>query len=157
VLNVFRMFAKLGSERIEATSDAQIPLEQIMADGVRGDTDVGTLATRNAQGGVAVLIWNYHDDDLAGPDAAVRLTIKRRKAKDAGAATLWRVDESHGNAFAAWKAMGSPQSPNATQYEQLERASTLEAQSLPTQSVRRGTVQIDLSIPRQGVALVVLD
>jgi xylan 1,4-beta-xylosidase len=157
VLNVFRMFAKLGSERIEATSDAQIPLEQIMADGVRGDTDVGTLATRNAQGGVAVLIWNYHDDDLAGPDAAVRLTIKGRKAKDAGAATLWRVDESHGNAFAAWKAMGSPQSPNATQYEQLERASTLEAQSLPTQSVRRGTVQIDLSIPRQGVALVVLD
>ena len=157
VLNVFRMFAKLGPERIAATSDAQIPLEQIVADGVRGETDVGVLATRTPQGGVAVLLWNYHDDDLPGPDAAVRLTIKGRKPKDTGAATLWRVDESHGNAFAAWKAMGSPQSPNAAQYEQLEKASALEAQTLQPQTVRRGTVQLDLSIPRQGVALVVLD
>jgi xylan 1,4-beta-xylosidase len=130
VLNVFRMFAKLGPVRIAATSDAQIPLDQIVADGVRGETDVGTLATRTPQGGVAVLMWNYHDDDVPGPDAAVRLTIKGRKPKDTGAATLWRVDESHGNAFAAWKAMGSPQSPNAAQYEQLEKASALEAQDL---------------------------
>ena len=147
VLNVFRMFAKLGPERIAATSDAQIPLDQIVADGVRGETDVGALATRTPQGGVAVLLWNYHDDDVPGPDAAVRLTIKGRKPKDSGAATVWRVDESHGNAFAAWKAMGSPQSPNAAQYEQLEKASALEAQSLQPQQLRRGTVQIDLSIP----------
>ena len=157
VLNVFRMFAKLGSERIAAKSDAQIPLDQIVADGVRGETDVGALATRTPQGGVAVLVWNYHDDDVPGPAAAVRLTIKGRKPKDTGAATLWRVDESHGNAFAAWKALGSPQSPNAAQYEQLEKSSALEAQTLQTQTVRRGTVQLDLSIPRQGVALVVLD
>ena len=157
VLNVFRMFAKLGSERIAAKSDAQIPLDQIVADGVRGETDVGVLATRTPQGGVAVLVWNYHDDDVPGPAAAVRLTIKGRKPKDTGAATLWRVDESHGNAFAAWKALGSPQSPNAAQYEQLEKSSALEAQTLQTQTVRRGTVQLDLSIPRQGVALVVLD
>jgi xylan 1,4-beta-xylosidase len=157
VLNVFRMFAKLGPERIAATSDAQIPLDQIVADGVRGESDVGALATRTPQGGVAVLLWNYHDDDLPGPDAAVRLTIKGRKPKDTGTATAWRVDESHGNSFAAWKAMGSPQSPNATQYEQLEKASTLEAQALQPQQLRRGTVQIDLSIPRQGVALVVLN
>ena len=123
----------------------------------RGESDVGALATRTPQGGVAVLLWNYHDDDLPGPDAAVRWTIKGRKPKDTGTATAWRVDESHGNSFAAWKAMGSPQSPNAAQYEQLEKASVLEAQALQTQNVRRGTVQLDLSIPRQGVALVVLD
>jgi xylan 1,4-beta-xylosidase len=151
------MFAKLGPERIAATSDAQIPLDQIVADGVRAETDVGTLATRTPQGGVAVLIWNYHDDDVPGPEAAVRLTVKGRKPKDTGAATVWRVDESHGNAFAAWKDMGSPQSPNAAQYEQLEKASALEAQTLQTKTVRRGTVQLELSIPRQGVALVVLD
>jgi xylan 1,4-beta-xylosidase len=85
------------------------------------------------------------------------LTIQGRKQKGSAAATVWRVDESHGNAFAAWKAMGSPQSPNAAQYEQMEKASALEAQSLQPQQLRRGTVQIDLSIPRQGVALVVLD
>ena len=40
VLNVFRMFAKLGPERIAATSDAQIALDRIVANGVRGETDV---------------------------------------------------------------------------------------------------------------------
>jgi xylan 1,4-beta-xylosidase len=156
VLNVFRMFAKLGPERIAATSDAQIPLDQIVADGVRGDTDVGVLATRTPQGAVAVLLWNYHDDDLPGPDAAVRLTI-RSSTRKSGPATIWRVDEAHGNAFAAWKAMGSPQSPNAAQYEQLEKASALEAQSLALQPSRRGSVQLELNVPRQGVALVVFE
>jgi xylan 1,4-beta-xylosidase len=157
VLNVFRMFAKLGTERVAASSDAQIPLDQIVAEGVRGETDVGALATRTPQGQVAVLLWNYHDDDLAGPDAAVRLAIKSRGAKASHAATLWRVDETHGNAFSAWKRMGSPQSPNATQYRELEKASELEAESLGTLPVKRGIVQIELTVPRQGVALIALD
>jgi xylan 1,4-beta-xylosidase len=157
VLNVFRLFAKLGSTRVAATSDAQIPLDQIVAVGVRAESDVGTLATRTPQGGVAVLIWNYHDDDVPGPEAAVRLTIKGRSPKARGPATVWRVDDSHGNAFSAWRAMGSPQSPNAAQYEQLEKASALESQTMQPQSAGRGTVQLDLPIPRQGVALVVLD
>jgi len=156
VLNVFRMFAKLGPERIAAVSDAQIPLEQIVAEGVRGETDVGVLATRTSQGGIAVLLWNYHDDDLPGPEAAVRLNIKgARKAR--ARATLWRVDETHGNAFSAWKRMGSPQSPNAAQYQELEKASELEAQALQPQQLRRGLLQLDVPIPRQGVALIVLD
>jgi xylan 1,4-beta-xylosidase len=156
VLNVFRMFAKLGPERIAATSNAQIPLEQIVAEGVRGETDVGTLATRTPQGGVAVLLWNYHDDDLPGPDAAIRLTLKGVKGKSDRSANLWRVDEANGNAFAAWKKMGSPQSPNATQYQELEKASELLPQPLEPQSAR-GSLQFDVAVPRQGVALIVLD
>jgi len=156
VLNVFRMFAKLGPERIAATSDAQIPLEQIVAEGVRGETDVGVLATRTPQGTIAVLLWNYHDDDLPGTEAAVRLNIKGA-GKSRARATLWRVDETHGNAFSAWKRMGSPQSPNAAQYQELEKASELEAQALQPQQLRRGLLQLDVPIPRQGVALVVLD
>ena len=156
VLNVFRMFAKLGPERISAASDAQIPLDEIVANGVRGAADVGVLATRTAQGAIALMLWNYHDDDVPGPEAAVRLTIKSPGHKP-GAATIWRVDEAHGNAFAAWKSMGSPQSPNATQYEQLEKASALESQSLPLPPVRRGSVQLDVSVPRQGVALILLE
>jgi xylan 1,4-beta-xylosidase len=155
VLNMFRMFAKLGPERISAVSNAQIPLDQIVTDGVRGETDVGTLATRTPGGQVAVLLWNYHDDDLPGPDAAVHLTIKGLKT--IRNATLLRVDGDNANAFAAWKKMGSPQSPNATQYEELERASELVPQSLALQPAKRGVLTIDVAIPRQGVALIVLD
>jgi len=157
VLNVFRMFAKLGPERVAASSDAQIPLEQIVADGVRGETDVGALATRTPAGSIAVLLWNYHDDDLAGPDATVRLNVKSRGGKGSRNATVWRVDDTHGNAFSAWKRMGSPQSPNATQYQELEKASGMDPESLPPLREKRGIVQMDLTVPRQGVALVVLE
>jgi xylan 1,4-beta-xylosidase len=157
VLNVFRLFAKLGPERIMARSDAQVALEQIVAAGVRGETDVGALATRAPNGQVAVLLWHYHDDDLPGPDAAVRLTIAHAQPRPARDATVWRVDRAHGNAFAAWQAMGAPQSPNGEQYQQLEKASQLVPQTVPAAAAREAAVEFDIVLPRQGVALVVLD
>lgn len=157
VLNVFRLFAQLGPERIEAVSSGQIPLEKIVAEGVPTETDVGVLATRSPNGNVAVLVWNYHDDDVAGPDAAISLTLQGLKRQKTGhSATVWRVDERNGNAFSAWKRMGSPQSPNATQYKELERASELVAQNVPTQSARGGAMTLEVAVPRQGVALVLL-
>jgi xylan 1,4-beta-xylosidase len=157
VLNVFRLFAKLGPDRVMAHSDAQIALDQIVANGVRGETDVGALATRAANGQVAVLLWNYHDDDLPGPDAAVRLTIGDPRSTLARTATVWRVDGSNGNAFAAWKAMGAPQSPSGDQYLQLEKASALAPQTLPSRAASGSALEFDVALPRQGVALVVLE
>ncbi len=154
VLNVFRLFAQLGADKVPATSSAQLALDAVIADGVRGDADVGVLATRDADGRVAVLLWHYHDDDVAGADALISLVVKG--AKKNSAATLWRVDGSHANSFAAWKAMGSPQSPNAEQYEQLEKASELAAE--PVKSTRkRGAAHFDITLARQGVALLVLE
>jgi xylan 1,4-beta-xylosidase len=156
VLNVFRMFARLGPQGIAADSSAQISLEQIMADGVRGEPDVGTLATRSPQGEIAVLIWNYHDDDLPGADAAVHLVINGLKLNAASNATIWRIDGANANAFAAWQKMGAPQSPDAAQYQELEKASELVAQPLQSQRARLGARSFDLAVPRQGVALIVL-
>jgi xylan 1,4-beta-xylosidase len=155
VLNVFRLFAQMGPQRLQAVSSAQLPLDRIVAEGVRGDTDVGTLATRSPNWDVAVLVWNYHDDDLPGPDAVVRLTVKGAKKRASRSATVWRVDESHGNAFSAWKRMGTPQSPNLSQYAQLEQASQMVAESVQTKAGRGGAGELELSIPRQGVALVI--
>jgi xylan 1,4-beta-xylosidase len=155
VLNVFRLFAQLGPERVQAVSSGEIPLAQVVADGVRGEADVGTLATRTPDGGIAILIWNYHDDDVPGQDATVRVTIKGLKSAANRQATLMRVDETHGNAFTAWKRMGSPQSPNATQYQELEQASNMVPQPLEGKSTRSRET-FELRVPRQGVALITL-
>lgn len=154
VLNGFRMFAQLGPEQIQASSSAQVTPDSLMADGVRGDADVGVLATRDAKGRVAVLLWHYHDDDLPGADAAITVNIKVSKARGA---TLWRVDGAHANAFAAWQAMGSPQSPNATQYQELEKASEMLPQSVNAKAAKRGLASYEIALPRQGVALLVLE
>ncbi len=154
VLNVIRLFSKLGTKRLIATSDAEVPLDQVIAQGVQGVADVGTIATRTADGRVAVLIWHYHDDDVAGPDAAVSLAIAGLKT---GSATVWRVDADNANAFTAWQKMGSPQSPDADQYAALEKASGLKPERVQATTTGRGPTRIALTVPRQGVALVVFD
>ena len=59
---------------------------------------------------IAVLVWNYHDDDLPAPDAAIGLTIAGVPAASVKLAH-YRVDRDHSNTYEAWKKMGSPQPP----------------------------------------------
>lgn len=155
VLNVFRLFAKLGTQRLAARSDGQVPLDAIIAGGVRGRPDIGTIATRTDDGKVAVLLWHYHDDDVAGPDAQVKVSLKGLKSAPTRA-SLWRVDGDHANAFTAWKQMGAPLSPDQDQYVQLEQASRMKAEDVAVSGGRSGA-SVDLRLPRQGVALLVLD
>ncbi len=157
VLNVFRMFAQLGPDRLVAASDAQLPLDRVMADGVRGPADVGTIATRTADGKVAVLVWHYHDDDVPGPSAAVTLAVRGLKGRAPARATLWRVDGDNANAFATWKKMGSPIAPDDAAYLALEKASAMQPQPLTLTGGAAGTATATLDLPRQGVALVVVD
>lgn len=154
VLNVFRLFAQLGEKKLATVSSGKISLEKIIADGVRGDPDIGSIATRTVDGKVAVLLWHYHDDDVPGPDARVKISLKGLQGPVAG--TLWRVDGDHGNAFAAWKKMGSPQSPNEKQYAELEAASIMKAEAVAVVGAP-DTAKVELQLPRQGVALLVLD
>lgn len=156
VLNVFRLFARLGETRLASTSSAQVSLDRLMADGVQGDADVGTLATRTADGRIALLVWHYHDDDVAGPDARLHISLNGLPRTPA-AATVWRVDPSHANAFTAWQKMGSPQSPDATQYASLEAAAQMQPESVTIATGKQGAASIDLRLARQGVALVMLD
>lgn len=149
VLNLFRLFARLGPEQVWARSDAEIGLDAILRDGVRGAPDVGVLATRRKDGGLAILLWNYHDDDVPGPPARVHLEIDHDRRPSG---RLWRIDETHANAFGAWKAMGAPRTPGAAQIAALKRASRLRPET-----IRRAGNGIDLRIARQGVVLIALE
>jgi xylan 1,4-beta-xylosidase len=155
VLNVFRLFAQLGETKLATTNAAQIPLDRVMAQGVQGEADIGSIATRTADGKIALLLWHYHDDDVAGPDAQVTIDIRGLKGVPAKA-SLWRVDRDHANAFAAWQKMGSPQSPDQDQYVKLEAASRMQAEDVAVSRSGKGA-SATLHLPRQGVALLVLD
>ena len=159
VMNVFKLFAMVRGTSIPAISDHQLALDSIMATGVRGPADVGSVAARDGDR-IAVLIWHYHDDDLAGPDASVHVDLAHLPpAFRAGARlTEYRVDRDHSNAYAAWLAMGSPEAPNAAQRAALIQAAKLAtagAENRPLSVIGKGA-GIDLTLPRQGVALLIL-
>jgi len=158
VLNVFRAFSRMGAERIAAASDAVVPLDSILQRGVRERPDVGALASRDGNR-LAILVWHYHDDDVPGPDADVRLTVDGVPAGHADARLQhFRIDADHSNAHTAWLRMGSPQAPTAEQGVQLARAGELERVASPASlKVSDSRATLTFSLPRQGVSLLVIE
>jgi len=157
VLNVFRLFAQMRGEQVADHSDHQIALGDILAHGVRGQPDIGSIAALD-HGRLAVLVWHYHDDDVAGPDAAVHLDVAGLPAAFAGRAhvTRYQVDRGHANSYAAWLAMGSPIAPTDAQRASLIASARLTPLTIGANSVALNG-GIDFTLPRQGVALIVLE
>ena len=158
VLNVFRMMSKMSGDRLTTTSDAGIPLDDIVKNGVRKNADVSALASRDGKK-VSVLVWHYHDDDLAGPDAAITLNVPGLPVSNGQAkVTQYRIDETHSNAFTMWKALGEPQKPTPAQYTDLEAAgklATLEADKKTP--IANNSATVNFTLPRQGVSLLVIE
>jgi xylan 1,4-beta-xylosidase len=123
--------------------------------GVRQQPDIDAFATKAAHE-AAVMMWNYHDDDVAGPVAPVQVTVT---GIPAGVKKVllqhYRIDETHSNSNTVWKAMGSPQSPTPEQYAQLQAAGRLELLTSPEWlDVSNGKVVIDTKLPRQATSLL---
>ena len=158
VLNVFRMFGKMGGRRLAVQSTADPGLEAMSRDGVRGTPDVSALASLEARK-LSVLVWHYHDDDLAGPDAAVELSVSGLSpARGEARLGHYRIDENHSNSFAAWKRMGSPIAPSEHQYAELEAAGKLaELDGAARVRIEGGRATVSLALPRQAVSLLVLE
>ncbi|HLP26393.1 MAG TPA: beta-xylosidase, partial [Acidobacteriota bacterium] len=159
VLNVFRMYALMGAQRLPATSDRQVPLAEIVASGVRTAPDVGVLATREANR-VAIMVWHYHDDDVPGADAAVQLALGGLPAELTQARlTHYRIDQHHSNSYAEWLRMGSPVAPNPEQYAALQKASSLTplADAPMTVAVTHGAASLKFQLPRQAVSLLLVE
>jgi xylan 1,4-beta-xylosidase len=156
VLNVFRMFSRMAGKRLSVQSDNTTSLEENLRQGVRGKPDVAALASLDTNE-LCVLIWHYHDDDVAGPDAAVALTLEGF-GFDKATLQHFRIDQEHSNAFAAWTKMGSPQPPTVEQYAQLEKTGRLAALESP-KSVQAGNgrMSIAFALPRQAVSLLVFN
>lgn len=155
VLNVFRMFSLMGGRRLELQSSGTAGLDAVLAKGVRDTPDVSALAARDGDA-ITILLWHYHDDDIPGPAADVTLDIRGLPAT---AVTVllhhYRVDRHYGNAFEAWKRMGSPQDPTPDQYAELERSSRLALFDSPVWlRTMAGMVRLEVPLPRQAVSLI---
>jgi xylan 1,4-beta-xylosidase len=137
--NAFALLHRLGTTRIAATSDS-------------------ALVTRRTDGTLVLALWNYAPPDSTGPayrspppDGVPKVFSLNLGGVPAGAhATVWRLDRDHGNAIAAYDAMGRPAFPSREQVAQLRTAATLTEPD--TVGVTGGNLEV--SVPTHGLALV---
>jgi xylan 1,4-beta-xylosidase len=153
VLNVFRMLGLMRGNRLPVESSSAAAVEGIRDGGVRAAPDVYALASRSERD-LAILVWNYHDDDLAAAAAEVDLTIEG-VTDGRPLVTHYRVDAEHSNTYEIWKRAGSPQPPDRRQYKTMERRGRLETMGRPTRTrVDGGRLRLTFALPRQAVSLL---
>jgi xylan 1,4-beta-xylosidase len=140
--HAFAMLHKLGSERIPVPEDS-------------------VIATKTADGGVAIALWNYlppigegasytpEPAVAAGPEKTFEVELKGlpKGAK----LTLWRVDGTHGNAIPAYDAMGRPATPTREQITALRKA----GEPLPPEHPPLREGHVTVTVPARGLVVLV--
>ncbi|HET7716372.1 MAG TPA: beta-xylosidase [Bauldia sp.] len=154
VLNAFRMLGRLGDERVATTSTGARRLDTILADGAVPAPNVDLVATRSANR-LAILVWNYHDDDLPYEGGVtVELTVSGLAAVR-HVCRHHRIDRRHSNAHDLWQRMGSPQPPSAEGYRALKAADGLELLVPEAEVVAdEGQIKLGFELPRHGLSLI---
>jgi xylan 1,4-beta-xylosidase len=104
------------------------------------NTSPNVLATKRADGGLAIAVWNLVDPDQTGSTKAVRLAF--RGLKPNATAQVSVVDDQHGNTLAAYRAMGGPIYPTPAQVAKLNAATAL--QSPTAQRLAGGAMELKL-------------
>jgi xylan 1,4-beta-xylosidase len=137
--NAFAMLHHLGGTRLPLSSDS-------------------ALATRRDDGSVVLALWNYAPP--VGDTAAYTKGEPQGEVKHfdidvshlaAGAkATVYRLDENHGNAVAAFDRMGRPDFPSREQIVQLREAGKMAA----SESVALQDGHLSIDVPPQGLVVV---
>ena len=155
VLNFFRMAGLMQGNRVATTSSGAATLDSILKNSVRLAPDIDALAT-SAAGEACVLLWNYHDEDVAAPGAAVAVSMKGiPPTVHRVLLHHYRIDDHHSNAYTVWKEMGSPQDPTAEQYATLQAAGQLQLLDSPRWiTPEDGKIRLDVQLPRMGLSLL---
>jgi xylan 1,4-beta-xylosidase len=152
--NAFRFLSRLGDEQRDFT--------------VEGPGGIGGMAARDtADGGVQILIYNgqspgggSRDDTYYAAAAAtdIGVTVDGLNPDAAYDVTLYRVDDTRGNAWATWDALGRPAmaSMDAAAWQALRDA--MESPAEPVgQALCGGTFSQSFALTSPGVLLLTLE
>ena len=139
--NDFLLLHKLGTRRLKLDSDS-------------------ALATTDSNGNLTLALWNYAPPSGTGaaytkpaapigPDKVFDLDLQHIATK--AKVTLWRVDETHSNAVAAFDSMGRPAADlTPAQVTQLKQAGALAAPEHPTLANNH----LQITVPAHGLVVL---
>ncbi len=154
VLNVFRLLAKLGNQRLPFTSDGyRNPQIAAGPDLPETPPDLSGLATIDGSGIVGVFLSCHHDDWDQQTKSTVHLQIRNLTAQKYHL-QQWLIDQTHANSFNKWTALESPQQPSAEQLTLLKAAAQPQAISLGEYETEEGAISLELALKTHSVSLL---
>ena len=136
-----------------------------------GDTQLSAdgpaLATRRADGSIAILLWNLIPADQGGvangnPIGATagsqqsgglskQFRLKLAGVQGASRVSISQVNDKVGTAIPKWQTMGSPKYPSAEQLSELRSAAEMPK---PEQRTLAAGQELALELPPNGVAII---
>jgi xylan 1,4-beta-xylosidase len=106
------------------------------------------LVTRRSDQSLVLAVWNLVAPDKSGSSTNLRLTFNHVTPN--APVTISRVDDNHGNALVAYRALGSPQYPTKEEVRKINAATTLPAPG----RLRLDGTHLDLELAVNALVLI---
>jgi len=156
VLNMFRIFSKLGSSQLQMFSSGENDI-MAYADrfGSNESPDISGIATRSDDGKIQIVIYSHHDDWDIHEQCPVTVSIRGFESVHKAEVNHYRIDHEHSNAHSVWESMECPDYPTAEQYNTLKERDGLELFSQEKGiSIIDGVFKLSLKMPTHSVSLL---
>ena len=143
MFNTFKMYAKLGYQRVALTSS---------------NGKIDGWATLTGTKSAEVLLF-YHEDTW-DTEAVCKIDFSAEGLPFNGPFTVkhYRIDKNHSNAYAEWVRQGRPDYPEGAQYEAIKARDGLEL-LCPIQRILPldGKVKLEFDMPVKSVSLLIIE
>ena len=157
VLNLFRMYAKMGTNEVAFTSSGdKDPLQYTDMNGMNETPDISGFATLSDGKSLEIIIYNHHDNWDLQEEWEVALNIANLPFEASKfQLTHYRVDNAHSNAYPEWIRQGKPLFPTGKQKEAIKARESLEMLNPPsTVTVQDGLLKLVFNLPVHGISLL---
>ena len=156
VFNLFRMFARLGTERVGLYSSRDPdPLCFRDPNGTEEGPEIDGWATLGVGGALQVLLYCHHDDWDRKETFDISLEVENLPFDGQVLITHHRIDGEHSNACTEWERQGKPDWPDEAQRAAIVSRSGLECFREPEKhEVREGRLALRFPLPTHGISLL---
>ena len=158
VLNVFRLLARLGGNRLALASNRwRDPLAREGGDGPGTAPDLSGLAAGDQDGRVQVFLSSHHDDWDERTPTTVAVQIRGLIPGIRYSVVTTTIDRTRGNPYAAWVAMGEPKKAGVAQTQSLRQAALLRPGKRPALTAdARGNGSMEIGMESHSATLIEL-
>ena len=159
VFNIFKMYAKLGYQRVDITSSRGMNPEKY-ADywGDGQGAEINGWATLTGTKSAEILLYCHEDTWDTDSSYEISLAAANLPFEGPYKVTHYRIDKNHSNAYTEWVRQGRPDYPDDCQYEAIKARDGLEL-LCPVQTVTpyNGKLKLEFNMPVKSVSLIVVE